>query len=135
MKKQVRGHDYELVAAPRAPGGQKPPPQATLRRAKSGTLGHQGGLAKKVVTPTALREVAHYAGGWELSQRQACVLVSLARGSYAPPPGGGRGGLQTADDALVTRLRALVKRHGGWSFWKYDYRLRKLRIMFFHKRS
>jgi len=78
--------------------------------------------------------VAHYACGRGLSQRQACALVGLARGSYAPPPGGGRGGLQPADAELVTQLRALVKRHGGWGFWKYYYRLRKLRIVVNHKR-
>ncbi len=60
--------------------------------------------------------------------------MGLARGSYAPPPGGGRGGLQPADAELVARLRALVKRHGGWGFWKYYYRLRKLRIVVNHKR-
>ena len=78
--------------------------------------------------------VAHYAGGRGLSQRQACALVGLARNSYALPPGGGRGGLQPADAELVARLRALVKRHGGWGFWKYDYRLRKLRVVINHKR-
>ena len=78
--------------------------------------------------------MAHYAGGRGLSQRQACALVGLAHGSYVPPPGGCRGGLQPADAELVTRLRALVKRPGGWGFWKYYYRLRKLRIVVNHKR-
>nr|WP_262898328.1 IS3 family transposase [Hymenobacter siberiensis] len=58
----------------------------------------------------------------------------MARNSYAPPPGGGRGGLQPADAELVARLRALVQRHGGWGFWKYYYRLRKLRVVVNHKR-
>ena len=65
------------------------------------------------------------------------MLVGLARSSYAPPPGGGRGGregLQPADAELVTRLGALVKRHSGWGFWKYYYRLRKLRVVVNHKR-
>jgi len=60
--------------------------------------------------------------------------MGLARNSYAPAPGGGRGGLQPADAELVARLRALVKRHGGWGFWKYYYRLRKLRVVVNHKR-
>ena len=38
--------------------------------------------------------------------------MGLARGSYAPPANGGRGGIQPADAELVRRLRALVKRHG-----------------------
>ena len=59
--------------------------------------------------------------------------MGLARGSYAPPSGGGRGGIQPADAGLVTRLRALVKQHGGRGFWKYDYRLRKLGVVVKHK--
>ena len=77
--------------------------------------------------------MAHYAGGRGLSQCQACALVGLARNSCAPPPDGGRGGLQPAAAELVARLRALVKRPGGWGFWKYDYRLRKLRVVVNHK--
>ena len=57
--------------------------------------------------------MAHITCERGLSQRQACVLVGLARASYAPPAGGGRGGIQPNEDDLVTRLRALVKRHGG----------------------
>jgi len=60
--------------------------------------------------------------------------VGLARGSYAPPPGGGRGEIQPTAAELVTRLQALVKRHGGWGFWKYYYRLRKLGVVVNHKR-
>jgi len=78
--------------------------------------------------------VAHYACARGLSQRQACTLVGLARGSYAPPPGGGRGGLQLTAADLVSRLQALVQRHGGWGFWKYYYRLRKLGVVVNHKR-
>ena len=77
--------------------------------------------------------MAHYACGRGLSQRQACVLVGLVRNSYAPPPGVGRVGLQPSDAELVARLRALVKRHGGGGFWKYDYRLRRLRFVVNHK--
>jgi len=60
--------------------------------------------------------------------------VGLARGSYAPPAGGGRGGIQPADADVVERLRALVKRHSGWGFWKYDHRLRKLKVVVNHQR-
>ncbi|MGI4870994.1 MAG: hypothetical protein ACRYFX_07430 [Janthinobacterium lividum] len=63
--------------------------------------------------------MAHYACERGLSQRQACALVGLARRSYAPPAGGGRGGIQPRDADLVKRLQALVKRHPGWGFWKY----------------
>ena len=31
-------------------------------------------------------------------------------------------------------MRALVKRHSGWGFWKYYYRLRKLGVVANHKR-
>ena len=34
----------------------------------------------------------------------------------------------------MSRLRAVVKRHGGWGFWKYYYRLRKLGVAVNHKR-
>ena len=60
--------------------------------------------------------------------------MGLARGSYAPPASGGRGGIQSADAELVSRLRALVKRHGGRGFWKYYHRLRKLGVAVNHKR-
>ena len=78
--------------------------------------------------------MAHYACERGLSQRQACALVGLARGSYAPPLGGGRGGIQPTDAEVVARLQALVKRHRGWGFWKYYYRLRKLGVVVNHKR-
>ena len=77
--------------------------------------------------------VAHYAGGRGLSQRQACALVGLACGSYAPPSDGGRGGIQTTDAEVAARLQALVKRHRSWGFWKYYYRLRKLGVVVNHK--
>jgi len=60
--------------------------------------------------------------------------VGLARGSYAPPPNGGRGGLQPGDTELVAHLQAQVQRHSGWGFWKYYYRLRKLGVVVNHKR-
>lgn len=60
--------------------------------------------------------------------------MGLARGCYAPPPGGSCRGIQPADAELVARLRALVKRHGGWGFWHYHYRLRKLGVVVNHKR-
>ena len=60
--------------------------------------------------------------------------MGLARSSYAPPGSGGRGGIQPADAELVSRLRVLVKRHGGWGFWKYYHRLRKLGVAVNHKR-
>ena len=65
---------------------------------------------------------------------QAGAFVGLARGSYAPPASGGRGGIQPADAELVARLRALVKRHGGWGFRAYYYRLRQLGVVVNHKR-
>ena len=55
--------------------------------------------------------------------------MGLARGSYAPPAGGGRGGIQPADAGIIDRLQALVKRHSGWGFWKCHYRLRKLGVL------
>lgn len=134
MEKQVWRRGRERVTTPQALIRRKLLPQTALRRVESGTPGHQGGVAKQVVAPTARRSVAHYVCGRGLSQRQAGALVGLARGSYAPPSGGGRGGIQPADAGLVTRLRALVKQHGGWGFWKYDYRLRKLKVVVKHKR-
>ncbi|MGI4872188.1 MAG: IS3 family transposase [Janthinobacterium lividum] len=78
--------------------------------------------------------MAHYACERGLSQRQACLLVGLARASCAPPASGGRGGIQPHDADLVSRLQGLVKRHGGWGFWKYYYRLRKQQVVVNHKR-
>lgn len=60
--------------------------------------------------------------------------MGLARGSYAPPAGGGRGGEQAGDAVLVADLQALVKRHPGWGFWKYYHRLRKTGTVVNHKR-
>ena len=60
--------------------------------------------------------------------------MGLARGSYAPPASGGCGGIQPADADLVSRLRALVRRPGGWGFWTYYHRLRKLGVTVNHKR-
>ena len=78
--------------------------------------------------------MAHEAVRRGLSQRQACGLVGLARRSFAPPTGGGRGGQAAADAPLIARLKALVKRHKGWGFWKYHHRLRKLGEGVNHKR-
>lgn len=86
-----------------------------------------------MTTPTARRQVAHAAVAGGLSQRRACALVGLARRSFAPPPGGGRGGT-AADAPLVDRLLALVARHPGWGFWKYFHRLRKDGETMNHKR-
>ena len=69
-----------------------------------------------------------------MNQRRACALVGLARGSYAPPASGGRGGIQPAEADLVSRLQAVVKRHGGGGFWKYDHRLRQLGVAVNHQR-
>ena len=54
--------------------------------------------------------------------------MGLAHSSYAAPASGGRGGIQPADAELVSRLRAVVKCPGGWGFWKYYHRLRKLDV-------
>ncbi len=70
--------------------------------------------------------------GQGLSQRRACQVVRLARSSYA------RGGQATAqlaaDAALLAALQALVARHPGWGFWKYQHRLRKNGLVVNHKR-
>ena len=78
--------------------------------------------------------MAHEAVRRGVSQRQAYGLVGLARRSFAPPAGGGRGGQAAADAPLIARLRSLVKRHEGWGFWKYHHRLRKLWEGVNHKR-
>jgi len=69
-----------------------------------------------------------------MSQRRACALAGLARASFHPPSGGERGQVKPGDADLVVALRALVKRHGGWGFWKYHYRLRKKGTVVNHKR-
>ena len=78
--------------------------------------------------------MAHEAVRRGLSQRQACGLVGLARRSFAPPAGGGRGGQAAADAPLIAQLKTLVRRHKGWGFWKYYHRLRKLGEVVNHKR-
>ena len=75
--------------------------------------------------PAQRRQVAHLAVARGLSQRRACALAGLARAGYAAPAGGEVGALKPADAPLAARLRALVKRHPGWGFWKYHHRLRK----------
>jgi len=69
------------------------------------------------------------AGG--LSRRRACALVGLARRCYAARPASRR---PAADAPVLAALLALVKRHPGWGFWKYYYRLRKDGVVVNHKR-
>ena len=84
------------------------------------------------MAPTARRQTAHQLVAHGLSQRRACQVVRLARSSYAR---GGRATAQAAADAAVTAaLQALVARHPGWGFWKYQYRLRKNGVVVKHKR-
>lgn len=65
--------------------------------------------------------------GW--SQRRACALVGLARGSYHPVAHGRN------DEPVQQALRALSGRHPGWGFWKLHHRLRKNGLVINHKRT
>lgn len=87
------------------------------------------------MAPAQRRAVAQQAVARGLSQRRACALVGLARASYATPPGRGDQHTSAASDAVVVAaLLAVVKRHAGWGFWKYHYRLRKDGLIVNHKR-
>lgn len=67
-----------------------------------------------------------------LSQRRACQVTGLARGSYG---GGGTQEKRTlADEPIRLALQALVARHPGWGFWKYPHRLRKNGLIINHQR-
>ena len=65
--------------------------------------------------------------GW--SQRRACALVGLCRGSYGGRPANGK------DEPVQEALRALSGRHPGWGFWKLHHRLRKNDLVINHKRT
>ena len=65
--------------------------------------------------------------GW--SQRRACALVDLCRGSYAGRPANGK------DEPVQEALQALSGRHPGWGFWKLHHRLRKNGLTINHKRT
>ena len=65
--------------------------------------------------------------GW--SQRRACALVGLARGSYHPVVRGRN------DEPLQDALRVLSGWHPGWGFWKLPHRLRKNGLVINHKRT
>jgi putative transposase len=65
--------------------------------------------------------------GW--SQRWACALVGLARGSYHPVV------QRRNDEPVQAALRALSGRHPGWGFWKLHHRLRKNGLVINHKRT
>jgi putative transposase len=65
--------------------------------------------------------------GW--SQRRACALVGLARGSYHSVIRGRN------DEPVQQALRALTGRHPGWGFWKLPHRLRKNGLVINHKRT
>ena len=65
--------------------------------------------------------------GW--SQRRACALVGLSRGSYHPVVHGRN------DEPVEQVLRALSGRHPGWGFWKLHHRLRKNGLVINHKRT
>ncbi|WP_201987739.1 IS3 family transposase, partial [Hymenobacter rubidus] len=54
--------------------------------------------------------------------------------SFATPPGRGDQAAGPANDVVVAALLAVVKRHAGWGFWKYHYRLRKDGLLVNHKR-
>jgi putative transposase len=67
-----------------------------------------------------------------LSQRRACQVTGLARGSYGS---GGKNAKQAlVDEPVQQALQALVARHPGWGFWKYHHRLRKNGVLVNHKR-
>ena len=76
--------------------------------------------------------MAHTLVAQGLSQRRACQVAGLARGSYG---GGGQEAKRAAADGPVREaLQALVERHRGWGFWKYHHRLRKNGVLVHHKR-
>ena len=76
--------------------------------------------------------MAHTLVAQGLSQRRACQVAGLARGSYG---GGGQEAKRAAADGPVREaLQALVERHRGWGFWKYHHRLRKNGVLVNHKR-
>ena len=80
-------------------------------------------------SPAARRQAAQglVSKGW--SQRRACALVGLARGSYHPVAHGRN------DEPVRQALRALSGRHPGWGFWKLHHRLRKNGLVINHKRT
>ena len=84
------------------------------------------------MAPTARRQIAHQLVAHGLSQRRACQVVRLARSSYEC--GGGATTQLAADAAVTVALQALVARHPGWGFWKYQHRLRKNGLVVNHKR-
>lgn len=65
--------------------------------------------------------------GW--SQRRACALVGLSRGSYGSRPANEK------DEPVQEALWALSVRHPGWGFWKLHHRLRKNGLIINHKRT
>ncbi|WP_156176510.1 IS3 family transposase, partial [Hymenobacter terrenus] len=85
--------------------------------------------AKKVARPAARRQAAQglVVKGW--SQRRACALVGLCRGSYATRPASEK------DEPVQEALRTLSGRHPGWGFWKLQHRLRKNGLPINHKRT
>lgn len=83
------------------------------------------------MAPAERRAVAEQAVAGGLSRRRACALVGLARRCYVAQPATRR---PAADAPVVTALLALVRRHPGWGFWKYYYRLRKDGMAVNHKR-
>ena len=63
--------------------------------------------------------------GW--SQRRACALVGLSRGSYGGRPANEK------DEPVQEALRVLSVRHPGGGFWKLHHRLRKNGLIINHK--
>ncbi|RSK47194.1 IS3 family transposase [Hymenobacter rigui] len=86
-------------------------------------------LPKKVASPAARRQAAQglVSKGW--SQRRACALMGLARGSYHLVAQGRH------DEPVQAALQALSGRHPGWGFWKLHHRLRKNGLVINHKRT
>jgi len=65
--------------------------------------------------------------GW--SQRRACALVGLSRGSYHPVV------RARNDEPVQQALQELTGRQPGWGFWKLHHRLRKSGLAINHKRT
>ena len=76
--------------------------------------------------------MAHALVAQGLSQRRACQVAGLARGSYGG--GGQEANRAVADGPVREELQALVERHRGWGFWKDHHRLRKNGELVNHKR-
>src|SRR5664279_1920765 len=129
VEEQVRRVGTERGQTTAATGGRKPSAEAHRGRAGGGYSGTEGGSRKKVVSPQARREaVLVMQVEVELSQRRACGLMDLYRGTCRYQQ------RRSADQPLRLRLRELAEARRRFGYRRLQVLLEREGWQVNHKR-